>query len=40
MTTFPGQSGCPVIYGDKMVAIHAKAGDPEQNFNVGRLLTP
>ncbi len=40
MTTFPGQSGCPVIYGGKMIAIHAKAGDPNQNFNAGRLLTP
>ena len=40
MTTFPGQSGCPVVYGGKMIAFHAKAGDPNQNFNVGRLLTP
>ncbi len=39
MTTFNGQSGCAVIYDDKMIAIHTK-GNITQNLNGGRLLTP
>jgi hypothetical protein len=39
MTTFPGQSGCGVVYGGKMIAIHTK-GNIGQNLNGGRLLTP
>ena len=26
MTTYPGQSGCPVFYGGKLIAVHAQAG--------------
>lgn len=40
MTTYPGQSGCPIIYGGNMIAIHAKGGGVNQNFNIGRLFTP
>ncbi len=40
MTTYSGQSGCPVIYDGKMIALHAKAGQKTQNFNAGRLFTP
>ena len=43
MTTLPGQSGCPVVYGDKTIAIHIQSGDEDGpgrvKFNVGRLLT-
>ena len=40
MTTFPGQSGCPVLYNGKMIAIHAQASKHGKDVNVGRLLTP
>ena len=43
MTTYPGQSGCPVVYGDKAIAIHIQSGElaPDKTFlyNVGRLVT-
>jgi hypothetical protein len=39
MTTFPGQSGCAVVYGGKMIAIHTK-GKITDKMNGGRLLTP
>jgi hypothetical protein len=26
MTTYSGQSGCPVIYDGKMIALHAQSG--------------
>ena len=39
MTTFPGQSGCAVVYGGKMIAVHTK-GKITDRMNGGRLLTP
>ena len=43
MTTFEGQSGCPVVHGEKTIAIHIKSGESDGSggvlFNVGRLLT-
>jgi V8-like Glu-specific endopeptidase len=44
MTTFKGQSGSPVIYGEKIIAVHIKSGKADGKgrylYNVGRLLTP
>lgn len=39
MTTFKGQSGCPVSYGDKTIAVHIQHGKKNEDFNIGRLLT-
>jgi hypothetical protein len=44
MTTLPGQAGSPVIYGDKIIAIHLKTGHRDGKgdyvkLNVGRLIT-
>lgn len=37
--THSGQSGAPVISGEKIIAIHVGAGNNGENFNVGRLIT-
>jgi V8-like Glu-specific endopeptidase len=43
MTTFSGQSGSPVIYDEKIIAVHIKSGKSDGKgrflYNVGRLLT-
>jgi V8-like Glu-specific endopeptidase len=42
ITTYPGESGCPVILGtklhDKVIAIH-KGGNQSLERNYGRLIT-
>ena len=45
MTTLKGQSGSPVVHGNKTIAIHIKSGDRDIDckervlFNIGRLIT-
>ena len=49
MTTLKGQSGSPVIYDNKIIALHIKSGDRDVSnsingekrvlFNIGRLIT-
>jgi hypothetical protein len=43
MTTFRGQSGSPVIYDGKLIAVHIKSGKADGKnrvlYNVGRLVT-
>ena len=29
MTTFKGQSGCPVVYNGKTIAVHIKSGEKD-----------
>ena len=36
ITTFPGQSGCPVVTGDKIIAVHI--GGDKAKFNAGRII--
>lgn len=40
ISTLPGQSGAPVITGNKIIAIHGGSDKSElKEMNVGRLLT-
>jgi hypothetical protein len=39
MTTYGGQSGTAVLYGDKLVAIHKGSGRKSEEFNFGRIIS-
>jgi hypothetical protein len=34
-----GQSGCPIVSREKIIAIHNGGGRPDEEFNVGRMVT-
>jgi V8-like Glu-specific endopeptidase len=36
----PGQRGSPIITANDIIAIHCGSGKVNEEFNVGRLLTP
>lgn len=36
ISTLPGQSGCPVVMNNSVIAIHV--GGDKANFNVGRII--
>jgi len=38
MSTLPGQSGCPVMSEEKIIAVHCACAN-NKRFNVGRLIT-
>ena len=39
MSTFSGQSGTAILYGDDLVGIHKAAGEEGHDYNFGRLIT-
>ncbi len=39
MSTYSGQSGAPVIAGNKIIAVHVGC-KLKPDFNIGRLITP
>lgn len=40
VNTLGGQSGCPVVIGNQIIAIHnGAAGKEEEKWNIGRLIT-
>lgn len=39
MTTHPGQSGCPVVADNTIIAIHVGGGAGKSDYNIGRMIT-
>ena len=39
VSTLGGQSGCPVVVDDQIIAIHTGANREQENSNIGRLIT-
>jgi hypothetical protein len=40
VSTLPGQSGTAVCTRDRIIAIHCGGGKKDEEFNVGRIITP
>lgn len=39
ISTFPGQSGCPIISHNCLIGVHIGGGKSHEFFNIGRLIT-
>jgi V8-like Glu-specific endopeptidase len=39
ISTMKGQSGSPIVSREKIIAIHNGGGRPDEEFNVGRMVT-
>ena len=39
VSTLGGQSGCPIVVDNQIIAIHTGANKKEENSNIGRVVT-